>query len=259
MKDDTCFGVIGGCWNADVSNSPADDARLGGDWCDAFATSDDKIALTIGDVVGHGESAAGTMEIMRETIFLAMHDSADPSTVLSTANSAAWARGRVMVTAIAAILDVRLRTLTFANAGHPPPLVMSADGHTFLAHDLADPPLGLLAKHRCASYAVAVPSDALIVLYTDGITEHNRNARRGEMELVEGCRLAYGLRASDSANAIAQYVFQKGRGCDDAALIAVRTTVGPSSHQICIGAQGLRRSAHRRLLTRKAERESICI
>ncbi len=214
-------------WDADVLNSPAGGARYGGDWCDVFAVSGNSVAVTIGDVAGHGEPVAETMHAMRQAVFAATKDSADPSTILSVANNAAYAQGDgVIVTAIVAILNRGLQTLTFANAGHPAPLMMTSAAHGFLGHAVGDLPLGVVRKHRAADYVIALPPDALIVMYTDGVTEHDRNILCGERELVDACRAAYDAPGSDAARAIAQGVFGKTRGHDDAAVIALRASKG---------------------------------
>jgi serine phosphatase RsbU (regulator of sigma subunit) len=212
-------------WNVDLLNSPAGGARYGGDWCDVFAISGNSIAVTIGDVAGHGEPVAETMHVMRQAVFAAMKDSADPSTVLSVANSAAYSQGDgVIVTAIVAILNRGLQTLTFANAGHPAPFMMTAAAHGFLGSAVGDLPLGVVRKHRAADYVIALPPDALIVMYTDGVTEHDRNILCGERELVGACRAAYDAPGSDAACAIARRVFGETRGHDDAVVIALRAS-----------------------------------
>jgi Stage II sporulation protein E (SpoIIE) len=211
-------------WNVSILNSPAGGARCGGDWCDAVAISDNLVGLTIGDVSGHGESAADTMEILRKTVLFHMYDNPNPSRILSIANSVAYSRrdGGVIVTAIVAIFNRRLRTLTFANAGHPPPLVITPYRHEFLAQAIGDLPLGIFPTHRSSDYAVVLPLGSLIVLYTDGVTEHNRDVIRGECELVEACRAAYDCPQRNVASAIARRVFEGGRGHDDAAITALR-------------------------------------
>jgi len=210
-------------WNISLLNSPAGKARSGGDWCEAFTMSDEAVAVTIGDVSGHGESVAETMGTVRATILSGIRDYGDPSKVLSAANTVAYSRtDDVIVTAIVAILNPRRRTLTFANAGHPAPLVMTSDLHGFLAHDVRDLPLGIFPKHHAADYVIALPADALVVLYTDGITEHDRDPLRGERELIKACRAAYDRLETDLASAIARRVFQKRRGRDDAAITALR-------------------------------------
>jgi serine phosphatase RsbU (regulator of sigma subunit) len=163
------------------------------------------------------------MEIMRAAVLSNIDENAQPSEVLSVANTVAYSRrSGLIVTAIVAILNRRRRTLTFANAGHPAPLIMTPSLHGFLAQDVGDLPLGIFPKHRAADYVVALPTDALIVLYTDGVTEHERDILRGERALVEACRAAYDGHVPDLATAIAEHVFQECRGHDDAAVTALR-------------------------------------
>jgi serine phosphatase RsbU (regulator of sigma subunit) len=208
---------VASAWNFSLINSPAGHACRGGDWSDAVAISDDAFALTIGDVTGHGEPAFGTMEIVRASMLR------DPSEILAAANSVAYSiRGGVVVTAIVAIVNRRLRTLTFANAGHPAPLMMTPILHGFLTHVKADLPLGISPTYSATNYVVTLPDDSLFVLYTDGITEHNRDSVRGEGELVAACRAAYDWPAPDLAASIARRVFYSGRGRDDAAVTALR-------------------------------------
>lgn len=83
-------------------------------------------------------------------------------------------------------------------------------------------PLGVFRRYRSADYVVAVPEQSLIVFYTDGIVEHQRDILRGERELVAICRDVRGLGVSDAALAIADRVFELGRGHDDAAIVALR-------------------------------------
>ena len=213
-------------WSATVFSAAAGGARFGGDWCDAFAISVDTVALTIGDVAGHGESAAETMRLVRTTIFKAIGEGGPPSKVLRIANTAAYQAhgGNVIVTAVVAILNRQHRTLAFANAGHPPPVVVAAHGHAFLSNGVGDLPLGMFPKHRAADHVVAIPIETLIAFYTDGITEHSLDILHGERELVAACRAVYDSPAHDSARAIARLVFQNVRGCDDAAVLAVRTS-----------------------------------
>jgi len=210
-------------WDVSFMNSPAGRASRGGDWSDAVVISDDAFALAIGDVSGHGEPAFETMKIMRASLLRGIHANDGPAEILSAANSVAYSiRDGVIVTAIVAIVNRRLRTLTFANAGHPAPLMMTPTLHGFLTHAIADVPLGIWPTHNAASYVVALPEDSLIVLYTDGITEHERDAVRGERELVEACRATYDGSAPDLAASIARHVFQRGRGHDDAAVTTLR-------------------------------------
>jgi serine phosphatase RsbU (regulator of sigma subunit) len=207
--------------------SPADDAEHGGDWCEIVAFGERTVALTIGDVSGHGEAAAGTMAIVRDAVLDALTQSRVPSAILAIANDIAYGIGEgVIVTAIVAVVDYEHQTITFANAGHPPPLLSVGDVQAFLTHAPADLPLGIFPRHTAADYVVELPNDALLVFYTDGITEHDRDPIRGESELAGAARWVYDRHDDDAARAVAEHVFQFGRGDDDAAALTIRLIEG---------------------------------
>jgi serine phosphatase RsbU (regulator of sigma subunit) len=207
-----------------VYSSPADGVPAGGDWCEVVPISEHAVALVVGDVSGHGAPVAGLMVAMRDSVLRACHTTRVPSDVLAIVNGVAVTPGGgTLVTAIVAILDHRRHTLTFANAGHPPPLLLTGGSHAFLQQSTADLPLGVFANHSAANYVIALPPNALLLLYTDGITEHDRDPILGEAELVDAARLMYGRPEPNVARAVAQLVFAGGRGGDDAAIIALRT------------------------------------
>jgi serine phosphatase RsbU (regulator of sigma subunit) len=209
-------------------SSPAEGAKAGGDWCEVITLSDSLVVLTVGDVSGHGMSVAPTMAVMRRSVLRACQEGQSPSDVLSIANGVAGNVGDgVLVTAIVALVDQRRRTLTFANAGHPPPLLLTSNGHAFLAHPPADLPLGVFPHLIAATYVVAFPADALLVLYTDGITEHEADPIAGEADLLEAARVAYLRPGRNLARTIAERVFSGGRGNDDAVTLALRAGPQP--------------------------------
>jgi serine phosphatase RsbU (regulator of sigma subunit) len=208
-----------------VWRSPAGTARAGGDWCDVVPVSDEAVALTVGDVSGHGEAVAGTMATMRAAVLQSLHRIRDPSDILCVANRVAAERCEgTMVTALVAFYNHRLRTLTFSSAGHPPPLLLTPERHAFVTQQQADLPLGIFPEYASTNSVVALPSDALVVFYTDGITEHERDVIRGEAELAEAARFIYSRPKANDAQALAQHVFSRGRGLDDAAAMVLRTT-----------------------------------
>jgi serine phosphatase RsbU (regulator of sigma subunit) len=129
---------------------------------------------------------------MGAAIMRAMHGSHVPSEVLSVANDVASRQGDGgSVTGIVAVVDDHAQTLTFANAGHPPPLLCTGNRHAFFAHEPADLPLGIFPHYRAVDYVVALPPDALVVFYTDSITEHDHDPIGGASELVEAARLVH--------------------------------------------------------------------
>jgi len=215
-----------------VWSEPAAGAGAGGDWCEVLPLADGAIALTIGDVCGHGPDAAPDRALVYAAVARALDATHVPSDVLAAANAVAYGDGvPSIVTAVVAIFDRRRRTLTFANAGHPPPLVCSAGAHAFLGQLPADLPLGIFARHHAANYVIALPADALLVMYTDGVTEHARDPIAGEDELVAAARWAYARPDPDAAAAIAERMLARVRGDDDAATIALRITHSvPGNH-----------------------------
>ena len=226
-----------------VCSASADGAPAGGDWCEVLALSDHLDVLTIGDVAGHGASVADMMVTMRDAVLCASHDTRVPSAVLANVNALALSLGAgLLVSAIVAVLDHRQHTLTFANAGHPPPLLLTSDASAFLEGPVGDLPLGAFPTYRAADYVIALPKDALLVFYTDGITEHTRDPIMGEQDLIAGARLAYARTDINLARLIVQHVFASGRGNDDAAAIALRTNVLGGIEPLTLGPKGHFRS-----------------
>jgi serine phosphatase RsbU (regulator of sigma subunit) len=204
--------------------SAAGGAPEGGDWCDAVVRSDGIIAFTIGDVSGHGAAVAGTMRSVRTSVLDALRFVREPSAVLTVANGFVFDHldGQI-VTAVVALFDRRRRTLTYANAGHPPPLILTEERTSYLWQPPADLPLGIFPHYFARTHSVNVPEDSLLLLYTDGITEHGRDIVAGELELAQTARSLYAEKNLDDARAIAERMLDNGRGDDDAALMVLRS------------------------------------
>jgi serine phosphatase RsbU (regulator of sigma subunit) len=143
-----------------------------GDWCDAFALSQDVVALSIGDVCGHGSGKYAAKAALRQSIRGAARLGLDPAQILHVADSVL--RGydeEERATAICALLNVRRRSLTFANAGHCPPLMTGPIGTLFLEFRQTDLPLGRAAAILPALHVVNVPPSTLLLFHTDGVSE----------------------------------------------------------------------------------------
>jgi serine phosphatase RsbU (regulator of sigma subunit) len=204
--------------------SPAGGVPVGGDWCEVLPLSDRVLALTIGDVAGHGEASSPLMTVVRAAVLAAIRNGHVPSDALAIANTVVCEQGGgVMVTGVVALFDRLLQTLTFANAGHPPPLLVARAGHAFIGHPEADLPLGVFGTFRAFDHQYTLAPDSLAVLYTDGITEHDRDPIAGESELIEAARFAHARPKLNAAYAIARHVLATKRGDDDAATLALRT------------------------------------
>ena len=163
---------------------PAARSARGGDWCEAFAVSQDVVALSIGDVCGSGPEKFAAMGELRQTIRDAAGRGLNPGQALAAANRfLRLSDPEETATALFALVNARQRSLVFANAGHPPPLMASPFGALFLEFPEADLPLGIEAEIAPRLRTVSVPAATLLVLYTDGVSERERKPIQGETEL----------------------------------------------------------------------------
>jgi serine phosphatase RsbU (regulator of sigma subunit) len=207
---------------------PAALATRGGDWCETFAVSEDVVALSIGDVCGHGAEKFAAMTEVRQTIRDAACRGLGPQQTLAVANRFLRRYDpEENATALLAFLDVRQRSLVFANAGHPPPFVAGPFGALFLEYPEADLPLGIVAEIAPELHVVSVPAETLLVLYTDGVSEHDRKPMQGELQLREAAIFAYNAKHLASAAVIERQMFLSGSNLDDAAILTAWTFGAP--------------------------------
>ncbi len=201
----------------------AGDAVVGGDWCEAFIVSDHSVALSVGDVCGHGTDSYEAMLVVRHTIRAAALAGLDPARTLDAANGAlqTW-RPATYATAVFALVDTRRRHVTFANAAHPPPLVVCREQSAYLAYGPADLPLGLGFATPTRLRRMAMPFDTLLVLYTDGVTEHQREPLIGERELGEAANFAFDHPGHSTATIIERHIGIRTPNFDDAAILTAR-------------------------------------
>ncbi|WP_067468018.1 PP2C family protein-serine/threonine phosphatase [Actinomadura macra] len=151
---------------------PAGHANLvGGDWCDIVPLSAGRVALVIGDAMGHGSAAAAAMVQLRAAArTLAMLD-LGPARILTWLDRIAPSLGPVQfATCVCAVLDTTTRTGVLGRAGHPPPIMLRPDGGC----DTVDMPPGLplgLGNTVYEDVRVPFPDGTTLVLYTDGLIE----------------------------------------------------------------------------------------
>jgi len=156
------------------------DSALGGDWYDAFV-SDGRIVLTIGDVTGKGIEAARLMVQLRQWIRLAAVVTMDPAGMLRLLNRAMIGEGRdELATAFVAVVDEAGRTIRYASAGHPPPIVKPHVGAPFPLPAASCVPLGIASDSEYVSLETPLDEVALLVGYTDGLTEVDRDPIAGQ-------------------------------------------------------------------------------
>ena len=203
---------------------PAALAFRGGDWCEAFLVRPDVVAFSIGDVCGHGAAKFPAMIVLRQAIRNAVRDGLDPAQTLVRVNRFLGSYDAAEnATAIVAFLDTRKRSLAFANAGHPAPLMVSSSGSRFLEFAGADLPLGIDAEIVPPLHVIRTPLAAMFVFYTDGVIEHMRDPLQGELQLRDAAQFAYAMPQLPSAAVIEQRMLLTGSNSDDAAILTAWT------------------------------------
>lgn len=212
--------------------------QVGGDWYDAVVLDDDAALLMIGDVSGHDVHAAAQMGQLRSMLrVLAWSHDESPATLLTLLDRANEKLGpRATATAVVARLDRdparddeasaapgdRAYTLTWSTAGHPPPVVLRADGRV---EQLTAPPDLMLGVQPSAARADHVahlrPGDTL-VLYTDGLVEERGTLMSAR--IAELCRVL-AASAGVATGALPRTLVRGLVGTrqrDDVAVLAVR-------------------------------------
>jgi sigma-B regulation protein RsbU (phosphoserine phosphatase) len=178
--------------------------RLGGDAYEMSALPGGRLGVAIADVCGKGTPAALVMASAQATLRDLMASPLTPDEVcarLDRALAPQLAPDRFVSLAYA-ILDERNRTLSYANAGHPAPLLLRGDGRVERLHG-GGPVLGMLADARYEAASMPVDHGDRLVLYTDGVVEAASAAgEMGEERLLAGLREMRGLPAADAARAV---------------------------------------------------------
>ncbi|MFI5759002.1 PP2C family protein-serine/threonine phosphatase [Streptomyces sp. NPDC051569] len=167
----------GGPWQLTARYVPARErAEVGGDWYDAFRLRDGSTTLAIGDVIGHDLTAAVRMSELRNMLRALAYDSDDtPAAVMSRLDRVM--QGLTDIELVTAVVG-RIRELPgrgcemrWANAGHPPPLLVPRDGEARLLEHDPDPVLGTDLRIPRVDRVDVLPPGSTLLLYTDGLIE----------------------------------------------------------------------------------------
>ncbi|MGW1785542.1 SpoIIE family protein phosphatase [Streptomyces sp. NPDC002143] len=206
-------------------------AGVGGDWFDVIPLSGSRVALVVGDVVGHGIHSAATMGRLRTAVRTLADVDLPPDELLTHLDdmvihlamdrSGGADVAELGATCLYAVYDPASRRFTVASAGHPPPVVSLPDHMAEVVTLAAGPPLGV-GGLPFESTELELPEGSLIALYTDGLIEsRDRDIDRGTAEL---CRVL--TPSSESLEAACDAVLKSllpQRPGDDVALLLART------------------------------------
>jgi serine phosphatase RsbU (regulator of sigma subunit)/anti-sigma regulatory factor (Ser/Thr protein kinase)/transcriptional regulator with GAF, ATPase, and Fis domain len=151
--------------------------QVGGDWYDIVDLEEGRIALIVGDCVGHGLAAAAVMGQVRSACRALLLDHPSPRAALAGLDRfAARLPGAKCTTVVCAVLNPATGELVYSNAGHPPPILVDADGTTRLLDGGHTIPLGIRAERPRPEANVTMPARSTLLLYTDGLVERRRSA-----------------------------------------------------------------------------------
>ncbi|MFI6853980.1 SpoIIE family protein phosphatase [Streptomyces sp. NPDC050416] len=213
-------------------------AGVGGDWFDVIPLSGARVALVVGDVVGHGIQASATMGRLRTAVRTLADVDLPPDELLTHlddlvnhavgGDTMAPLDGDVGATCLYAVYDPVSRRCTIARAGHPGPALVAPDGTVEFLEVPAGPPLGL-GGLPFESTELELAEGSLLVLYTDGLVEvRGRDIDEGIAAMREVLE-----RPAQDLEAVCDALLGTliaDRPSDDVALLVARTRALDASH-----------------------------
>ncbi|SDK38264.1 SpoIIE family protein phosphatase [Streptomyces indicus] len=207
----------------------AETARVGGDWYDAIPLPGSRVALVVGDVMGHSMTSAAIMGQLRTTAQTLAGLDLPPQEVLHHLDEQAQRLGSDrMATCLYAVYDPVSHRITIANAGHPPPVLLHIGGRAEVLRVPAGAPIGV-GGVDFEAVELDAPAGATLLLYTDGLVESRlRDVWTGIEQLRERLAAAAELTGQDHSpplEALCDDVLDMlgpGDRDDDIALLAAR-------------------------------------
>jgi len=198
--------------------------QVGGDWYDIVDLEDGRIALIVGDCVGHGLAAATVMGQVRSACRALLFSDASPGAALAGMDRfAARLPGARCTTVVCAVLNPETGELVYSSAGHPPPILVGADGTVQILEDGHTIALGIRRNWSRPEARVTIPPRATLLLYTDGLVERRRKGLDvGISHVAEVVRDGRTSALDDLANQIMSDVAPPGGYQDDVVVLLYR-------------------------------------
>ncbi|WDF44542.1 SpoIIE family protein phosphatase [Streptomyces sp. T12] len=197
-----------------------------GDWYDVVdLVGGNRIGVSVGDVVGHGLEAAGVMGQLRSALSATSRVADGPAQALDVLGRYAHVvDGAESATAVTTFVDFDAHTVTYSSAGHPPPVLVHADGRVEFLDLATDPPLDARPDPIPRPQAVTTfTSGATLALYTDGLIERRREDIDCGLTRLADALVRHRTADPESlADAVLLELLPPGGVTDDAALIIVR-------------------------------------
>ena len=197
--------------------------QVGGDWYDVFPLCGSQVGLAIGDVVGHSIGSASIMGQVRSMLRSYTVEHPAPADVLRSTNVAVCRLlPDAVATAFYAVLDLSTGDLAYANAGHPPALLDSGDGHVDYLDGASGAMLGASADTAYTASHGSLASGARLLLYTDGLIEdRRRDIAVGFSDLAAAMRRSLTQTAERTCQCAQSAMLGSGTRADDVCILAV--------------------------------------
>ncbi|MCX4847305.1 PP2C family protein-serine/threonine phosphatase [Streptomyces sp. NBC_00893] len=198
--------------------------EVGGDWYDLVEMPGDRLGVAVGDVVGHGLSAASVMGQLRSALSAASHSCGGPARAMEILEL--YARsvvGAENTTVANVFIDWSTHRITYSSAGHLPPALLRSDGTVEFLDRATDPPLGArLDQGPWAQATVPFTEGSFLVLYTDGLIERrNEDIDTGLARLAASLTRHRGAEVEALADALLADLLPSAGLSDDTALVIV--------------------------------------
>jgi serine phosphatase RsbU (regulator of sigma subunit) len=200
------------------------EAQVGGDWYDVVALASGGLALSIGDVAGHGIEAAALMGQLRNALRSAALEGEDAGSAMSRVDRLLQSqreRPDSIATAVFARLNGDGATLEMSSAGHPPPLVVRPDGTVDYIENVRSVPLGVPAPDGRVSASCDLDPGSLLMLYTDGLVERRGESLTTGLDLLASAAAAAGTDPELACDRVVEAMLGKEGPIDDVALLVV--------------------------------------
>lgn len=160
--------------------------EVGGDFYDYYEVDDDNTVIIIGDASGKGVPAALFTTLIQNSIKLLIKNELDPAKILSQVNNQRCEENPeiMFITLFLGIYNNKTHKLTYANAGHNPPIIKKETKYEFLEVD-SEIVMGIMAEYEYTNHEILINDE--LILYTDGITDSQNSQKQlyGEDKLID--------------------------------------------------------------------------
>ncbi len=218
---------------------PAARAGVGGDWFDVIPLSGMRVAMVVGDVVGHGIQASATMGRLRTAVRTLADIDLAPDELLThlddlvvrlseEAGGEGGSPGEMGATCLYAVYDPVSRRCTMARAGHPAPLLLPPNGAPRGIDLPAGPALGL-GGLPFESAELELTEGSVLAFYTDGLTESRAGDPDAGHRVLSEALAAYSDSLDETCDRVLHALLPEGGAGDDVALLLARTRGLPAA------------------------------